>query len=161
MTCISPGAARWPRLLTERLGEAAPPKLWTLATAICSPCPKPRCSVPPPGKVILTTYDQAAKWRDAGRCIVSGFHSPVEKECLQILLRGSQPIIICPPLLATTLGYGMAKAPGQRTVADPPVSTRANGASPPISPPAATNSSPRWLTKSGSLTSPPAGTWQS
>ena len=47
-------------------------------------------------KVILTTYDQAAKWRDAGRCIISGFHSPVEKECLQILLRGSPPIIICP-----------------------------------------------------------------
>ena len=38
----------------------------------------------------------AAKWRDAGRCVISGFHSPVEKECLQLLLRGSQPIIICP-----------------------------------------------------------------
>ena len=45
---------------------------------------------------ILTTYDQAAKWRDTGRCVISGFHSPVEKECLRILLRGSQPIIICP-----------------------------------------------------------------
>ena len=54
------------------------------------------CSSRCPGKVILTTYDQAAKWRDAGRCVISGFHSPVEKECLQILLRGSQPIIICP-----------------------------------------------------------------
>jgi predicted Rossmann fold nucleotide-binding protein DprA/Smf involved in DNA uptake len=27
--------------------------------------------------------------------VVSGFHSPVEKECLRILLRGKQPIIIC------------------------------------------------------------------
>lgn len=54
------------------------------------------CSARCPGKVILTAYDQAAKWRDAGRCAISGFHSPVEKECLQILLRGSQPIIICP-----------------------------------------------------------------
>lgn len=44
----------------------------------------------------LNTYDQAAKWRDAGRCVISGFHSQVEKECLRILLRGSQPIIICP-----------------------------------------------------------------
>jgi len=31
-----------------------------------------------------------------GRCVISGFHSPVEKECLRILLRGPQPIIICP-----------------------------------------------------------------
>ncbi len=54
------------------------------------------CSARCPGKVILTAYDQAAKWRDAGRCVISGFHSPVEKECLQILLRGPQPIIICP-----------------------------------------------------------------
>ena len=27
--------------------------------------------------------------------VISGFHSPVEKECLRILLRGKQPIIIC------------------------------------------------------------------
>ena len=30
-----------------------------------------------------------------GATVVSGFHSPVEKECLRILLRGEQPIIIC------------------------------------------------------------------
>ena len=35
-------------------------------------------------------------WRDEGRCIISGFHSPIEKECLLILLRGNQPVIICP-----------------------------------------------------------------
>ena len=40
--------------------------------------------------------DQAQKWRKHGRCIISGFHSPIEKECLYILLRGSQPIVICP-----------------------------------------------------------------
>jgi len=54
------------------------------------------CSARCPGRVILTAYDQAARWRDAGRCIISGFHSPIEKECLRILLRGSPPIIICP-----------------------------------------------------------------
>lgn len=98
MTCISPGDAPWPRLLTERLGEAAPPKLWTLGDLDLLTLPKTAlfCSTRCPGKVILTTYDQAAKWRDAGRCVISGFHSSVEKECLQILLRGSQPIIICP-----------------------------------------------------------------
>jgi len=28
--------------------------------------------------------------------VISGFHTPAEKECLRILLRGAQPIIICP-----------------------------------------------------------------
>lgn len=97
-TCITPGAAAWPRLLAERLGADAPPKLSTLGNLDLLALPKTAlfCSVRCPGHVILTAYDQAAKWRDAGRCVISGFHSPVEKECLRILLRGSQPIIICP-----------------------------------------------------------------
>jgi predicted Rossmann fold nucleotide-binding protein DprA/Smf involved in DNA uptake len=49
-----------------------------------------------PGSVILKTYDQASIWRDTGHCVISGFHSPIEKECLSILLRGASPIIICP-----------------------------------------------------------------
>lgn len=49
-----------------------------------------------PGSVILPTYDQAARWRDEGRCIISGFHSPIEKECLRILLRGTSTVIVCP-----------------------------------------------------------------
>jgi len=28
--------------------------------------------------------------------VIGGFHSPIERECLTILLRGAQPIIICP-----------------------------------------------------------------
>lgn len=28
--------------------------------------------------------------------MISGFHSPIEKECLSILLRGTSPIIVCP-----------------------------------------------------------------
>jgi hypothetical protein len=54
------------------------------------------CSARCPGASILRTYDQSARWRDAGQCIISGFHSPVEKECLNILLRGEPPVIICP-----------------------------------------------------------------
>jgi len=37
----------------------------------------------------------AQKLRDEGVTVASGFHSPVEKECLRILLRGKHPIIIC------------------------------------------------------------------
>lgn len=49
-----------------------------------------------PGDAILRAHDQAVAWRDAGRCVVSGFHSPVERDCLRILLRGKQPVIVCP-----------------------------------------------------------------
>jgi predicted Rossmann fold nucleotide-binding protein DprA/Smf involved in DNA uptake len=80
------------------MGATTPPKLTALGNRDLLALPKTAlfCSSRCPGKVILTTYDQATKWRDGGRCVISGFHSPVEKECLQILLRGSQPIIICP-----------------------------------------------------------------
>ena len=84
--------------MRERLGDTAPAQLYALGNLVLLALPKTAlfCSARCPGNVILTTYDQAAKWRDAGRCVISGFHSPVEKECLQILLRGEQPIIICP-----------------------------------------------------------------
>lgn len=53
------------------------------------------CSVRCPGDTILGAYDTARRLRDEGVTVISGFHSPVEKECLRILLRGKQPIIIC------------------------------------------------------------------
>jgi predicted Rossmann fold nucleotide-binding protein DprA/Smf involved in DNA uptake len=53
------------------------------------------CSARCPGDVILAAHDQAVRWRDEGRCVIGGFHAPVEKDCLRILLRGRQPIIIC------------------------------------------------------------------
>lgn len=34
--------------------------------------------------------------RDTGVVVVSGFHSPIEKDCLEILLKGTQPIVVCP-----------------------------------------------------------------
>ncbi|MBE9077162.1 DNA-processing protein DprA [Romeria aff. gracilis LEGE 07310] len=54
------------------------------------------CSVQCPGDLILQTYDLARSLRDAGIATVSGFHSPMEKECLRLLLRGTQPVIYCP-----------------------------------------------------------------
>lgn len=54
------------------------------------------CSVRCPGDLIRRAYDYAKKLRDDGVTVISGFHSPVEKECLRILLRGTQPVIICP-----------------------------------------------------------------
>ncbi len=53
------------------------------------------CSVKCPGKLILDTYDLAKRFRDEGVTIISGFHSPMEQECLRILLRSPHPVIWC------------------------------------------------------------------
>jgi predicted Rossmann fold nucleotide-binding protein DprA/Smf involved in DNA uptake len=49
-----------------------------------------------PGRLILETYDLAQALRDAGVAVVGGFHSPMERECLRLLLRGKQAIVVCP-----------------------------------------------------------------
>jgi predicted Rossmann fold nucleotide-binding protein DprA/Smf involved in DNA uptake len=95
---LFPADARYPARLRERLGGAAPAQLSTLGNLDLLALSKTGlfCSARCPGHIILPAYDQAARWRDDGRCVISGFHSPVEQECLRILLRGTQPIIICP-----------------------------------------------------------------
>ena len=54
------------------------------------------CSARCPGDVILRTYDVALALREAGVPVIGGFHSPMERECLDLLLRGKQPIVMCP-----------------------------------------------------------------
>jgi predicted Rossmann fold nucleotide-binding protein DprA/Smf involved in DNA uptake len=90
--------ARYPARLRKRLRTDALPQLSALGNLDLLASSKTAlfCSARCPCRAILAVYDQATRWRDAGRCIISGFHSPVEKECLRILLRGSQPVIICP-----------------------------------------------------------------
>ena len=89
---------RYPVRLRQRLGVDAPAQLSALGNLDLLELPKTAlfCSARCPGDAILRTYDQAARWRDADRCVISGFHSPIEKECLSIFLRGKPPIIICP-----------------------------------------------------------------
>lgn len=54
------------------------------------------CSVKCPGRLIAQTYDAVRALRDAGVTVIGGFHSPMERECLELLLRGAQPVIVCP-----------------------------------------------------------------
>ena len=52
------------------------------------------CSRQIPASVVLKCYDWAIAERESGNCIISGFHSPLEKDVLHYLLKGTQPIII-------------------------------------------------------------------
>jgi predicted Rossmann fold nucleotide-binding protein DprA/Smf involved in DNA uptake len=54
------------------------------------------CATRCPGNVIVHTYDLARAMRDSGTPVIGGFQSQMEKECLDILLRGTQPLVICP-----------------------------------------------------------------
>lgn len=52
------------------------------------------CSRKVPADIILKTYDWAIKQRDEGKCIISGFHSKIEQDVFEILIKGNQPIIL-------------------------------------------------------------------
>ena len=54
------------------------------------------CSNRCPGDLILKTYDLARVMRDTGVPVIGGFQTPMERECLRLLLRGNQPVVVCP-----------------------------------------------------------------
>jgi predicted Rossmann fold nucleotide-binding protein DprA/Smf involved in DNA uptake len=52
------------------------------------------CSRKVPASVVLKCHDWAIVQREQGHCVISGFHSRIEKDVLHYLLNGSQPIIL-------------------------------------------------------------------
>jgi predicted Rossmann fold nucleotide-binding protein DprA/Smf involved in DNA uptake len=88
----------YPVALRERLGERAPERVFLLGDPelLRQDSPGLFCSITCPGNVILKTYDLARALRDARVPVIGGFHTPMEKECLAVLLHGPQPIIVCP-----------------------------------------------------------------
>jgi len=52
------------------------------------------CSRKCPAHIVLKSYDWAIEQREKGNCIISGFHSKIEKDVLRFLLKGNQPIIL-------------------------------------------------------------------
>ena len=52
------------------------------------------CSRQVPPAAVLRCYDWAIAQREAGRCVISGFHSPLEKDVLKYLLKGQQPVVL-------------------------------------------------------------------
>lgn len=54
------------------------------------------CSIKCPASIILKTHEFAQTLKTQETVVISGFHSPVEKEVLTTLLQGTAPIIVCP-----------------------------------------------------------------
>lgn len=80
------------------LGDRAPERLMAMGNqgALLSKKVAFFCSVKCPGEPIVQAYDFARALRDGGFVVIGGFQSPIEKDCLELLLRGSQPVIACP-----------------------------------------------------------------
>jgi len=97
-TCVNKGHPLFPAGLTECLGGGTPKQMTALGNLEILKNRKIAlfCSVKCPGNLILKTYDLAGELRDKGVTVIGGFHSPMEKECQALLLRGSQPVIVCP-----------------------------------------------------------------
>ena len=47
-----------------------------------------------PPEAVMRCLDWATRMRDEGVCVMSGFQSPLEKEVLNILLKGTSPLIL-------------------------------------------------------------------
>ena len=95
---ISRNSAEYPRNVELCLGESVPDKLFVVGEpdVLDAPLTALFCSSKCPGSVILKTYDLAQKLRAEGRGVISSFHSPMEKQCLEILLRSPNPVIAVP-----------------------------------------------------------------
>jgi predicted Rossmann fold nucleotide-binding protein DprA/Smf involved in DNA uptake len=94
---LTPSQLHWPRQLNERLTTAAPAQLWLIGNPEILNQRKIGlfCSARFPESAAVNVYNAARTFCEEEATVVSGFHSPIEKECFRILLEGKQPIIIC------------------------------------------------------------------
>lgn len=106
---LTPDDPRYPARLRARPGiDTLPLGLLGDPALLDIPLTALLCSQRCPGELILQAYDLARGWRDAGRAVVGGFHTSVERDALHFLLKGTQPVVIC---LARTLeGARLPKA---------------------------------------------------
>ena len=102
---ITQSDPNYPAQLKRYLKTEAPKTIWALGnialltnrdTALNGDLWALFCSNKCPGQIILKAHELAQQFRASGRPTIGGYHSPIEQECLRVLLRGSQPIILCP-----------------------------------------------------------------
>jgi predicted Rossmann fold nucleotide-binding protein DprA/Smf involved in DNA uptake len=97
-TMLTSTSPHFPPALRSGTLLAPYPQIWALGNLdiLTIPLLGFFCATRCPGSVILRTYDLALALREAGVPVIGGFHTPMEQECLEVLLRGQQPVAICP-----------------------------------------------------------------
>ena len=95
----------YPKRLKDSLKTETPETIWTCGNINLLPRTDTAfngnlwalfCSKKCPGELILKTHDLAQTFKERGIPTIGGYHSPIEQECLRVLLRGVQPILLCP-----------------------------------------------------------------
>jgi predicted Rossmann fold nucleotide-binding protein DprA/Smf involved in DNA uptake len=98
MPVVELTGSSYPSSLRDETTDGGFRKIWAIGNTrlLDKPLLGFFCSTRCPGEVILRVYDLARALRNAGVRVISGFHTPMEKECHDLLLRGEQPVVICP-----------------------------------------------------------------
>jgi predicted Rossmann fold nucleotide-binding protein DprA/Smf involved in DNA uptake len=97
------GMPQFPGRLVEFLGDRAPLSLWTAGSTelLCavdsgqSRSVALGTSVESPGSVADATFDLVRELAQAGAVFIGGFHSPLERLCLDQLAAAGCPAIVC------------------------------------------------------------------
>jgi predicted Rossmann fold nucleotide-binding protein DprA/Smf involved in DNA uptake len=94
---VEPFASLYPASLIRALGRRTPGSVYLMGKQDLAALTTLGllCSVRCPGEVIMKTYDLVRELRREAIPVLGGFHSPMERECLSLLLGGSQPVVIC------------------------------------------------------------------
>ena len=94
---LTPGSPDYPPALRRVPdGRPVPVTAWGRLDALGGPLLGFFCSVRARGDALLKTYDLARALRGRDVTLVGGFQSPMEKEFLDLLLRGSARAVLCP-----------------------------------------------------------------
>ena len=105
---LDPGARGYPGALRRCFaeGRAVPVTAWGGLHLLDGALLGFFCSVRTPGDSLLKTYDLARALRSTSVTLVGGFQSPMEKEFLDLVLRGSAGVVVCP-----ARGLGVMRLP--------------------------------------------------
>ncbi len=105
---LDPGAPEYPSGLRRCFGEGRPGPVtaWGGLHLLEGGLLGFFCSVRAPGDALLKIYDVARALRGRSVTLVGGFQSPMEKEFLDLLLRGSAGVVVCP-----ARGLGVMRLP--------------------------------------------------
>lgn len=105
------GEPRYPKVVIQRMGPDTPDAIHILGEGELPSRVDLAliCSVSCPGSVIIKTYDAIRSLREAGVVVAGGFHSPMERECLDYLLRGRQAVVLSPAFGLNWLHPGEAE----------------------------------------------------
>jgi predicted Rossmann fold nucleotide-binding protein DprA/Smf involved in DNA uptake len=95
---IEKGEPQYPTALHRYLGSEAPDVLTTMGNLALIERAKLAifCSADCSPEIANQAYALLQKLAEPTTAVIGGFHSPVERECLDILMRSSKPVIIAP-----------------------------------------------------------------